>query len=51
MRDIDDPGTGAPPNLFRLAGDKDICDKQQQISDIFHFLLCNPYDIQRRLDM
>ncbi len=37
MRDIDDPGTGAPPNLFRLAGDKDICDKQQQISDIFHF--------------
>ena len=24
MRDIDDPGTGAPPNLFRLAGDKDI---------------------------
>ena len=26
MRDINDPGTGAPPNLFRLVGDKDIWD-------------------------
>ncbi len=30
--DINDPGTGAPPNLFRLVGDEDIRDNIKKLA-------------------